>query len=158
MSGPLGDEELSVVMSALSSEPVRDESMLYFVSGVNKEPLIKLFVDLPEIETFQSFVDTLQKRIAEEDFGRLAADNRESDITKEQVETTIQMLETYVDTDNIGELLTTLRNLANAPGDKEQLNHVVTAFHSLGVHQGPVLAYAPFFNTLVSSTDLDDFS
>ncbi len=158
MSGPLGDEELSVVLSALSSEPVKDGSMLYFVSGINHEPLIKLFADLPDTESFTAFVNTLQQRIVEEDFGRLAAENRDSSITKEQVENTITMLETYLDKNSIDDLISSLRKLAEAPNDREQLNHVVDTFHDLGVQQGPVLTYAPFFNTLLSSTDLDDFS
>ncbi len=158
MSGPMGDEELSVVLSALSPDPVEDGSMLYFVSGVNREPLIKLFVDSPDAESFAAFVSTLKRRIEEEDFGRLAAINRESEITKDQVQTTIRMLETYLDSNSIGELLTTLRGLADAPGDREQLNRVVNAFHNLGAQQGPALTYAPFFNTLLSSTDLEDHS
>ena len=156
MSGPLGEEELSVVLSALSPEPVRDEMMLYFVSGVNREPLIKLFVNLPDVESFNSFVSLLQRRIEEEDFGKLAASNRDSVITREQVETTIRMLETYLDKNTIGELLTTLRGLADAPDDRDQLDCVVEAFHGLGPQQGPALTYAPFFNTLLSSTDLND--
>ena len=48
ISSPLGDEELSVVLSVLSPEPVVDGSMMYFVSEVNREALIKLFVDLPD--------------------------------------------------------------------------------------------------------------
>ena len=158
MSGPLGDEELSVVLSALSPEPVRDESMLYFVSGVNREPLIKLFVDLPDADSFASFVSILQRRIEEEDFGKLAASNRGSAITRDQVETTIRMLETYLDKNSIGELLATLHHLADAPEDRERLTQVVDAFHGLGSQQGPALTYAPFFNTLLSSTDLNDLS
>lgn len=158
MSGPMGDEELTVVLSALSPEPVRDGSMLYFVSGVNREPLIKLFVDLPDADSFATFVSHLKQRIIEEDFGKLAADNRDSKITRDQVETTIHMLETYLDTDSTGDLLTTLRDLADAPDDKEQLNRVVDAFNDLGMQQGQVLTYAPFFNTLLSSTDMNDLS
>lgn len=156
ISGPLGDEELTVVLSALSSEPVRDGSMLYFVSGVNREPLIKLFVDLPDADSFAAFVSILQQRIVEEDFGKLGADNRDSKITRDQVETTIRMLETYVDSDATNELLTTLRELADAPDDREQLSRVVDAFNGLGVQQGAVLTYAPFFNTLLPSTDIHD--
>ncbi len=158
MSGPLGDEELTVVLSALSPEPVRDGSMLYFVSGVNREPLIKLFVDLPDTQIFTAFVSLLQRRIAEEDFGKLAADNRNSAITRDQVETTIHMLETHLDTNTISELLSALRGLADAPEDRKQLHGVVDAFHSLGIQQGQVLTYAPFFNTLLSSTDMNDLS
>lgn len=156
ISGPFGDEELSVVLSVLSPEPVVDGSMMYFISEVNREALVKLFVDLPDAETFAGFVRTVKQRIRDEDFGKLAADNRKSDITREQVDTTIHMLETNLDPANIDELLATLRGLADDPGDREQLNRVVDAFDGLGVQQGPVLTYAPFFTTLLSSTDLND--
>ena len=154
-SSRFGDEELSVVLSVLSPEPVVDGPMMYFISEVNKEALIKLFVDLPDAETFANFVDVLQQRIREEDFGKLDADNRKSAITKETVDTTIHMLETYVDPASIDQLLSTLRHLSEAPADHERLNQVVEAFNGLGVQQGPVLTYAPFFNTLLSSTDWD---
>ena len=158
ISSPFGDEELSVVLSVLSPEPVVDGSMMYFLSEVNREALIKLFVDLPDAETFADFVHTLSHRIREEDFGKLAAENRKSTITREQVDTTIRMLETYLDPASVDELLVTLRSLSEAPGDHERLNHVVEAFNGLGLQQGQVLTYAPFFTTLLSSTDLNDLS
>ena len=153
-----GNEELSVVLSVLSPEPIVDGPMMYFVSEVNREALIKLFVDLPDAETFTNFVRTVKQRIREEDFGKPAAVNRKSAITKEQVDTTIRMLETYLDPASIDELLSMLNHLAEVPGDQQRLDQVVEAFNSLGVQQGPVLSYAPFFNTLLSSTDLDDLS
>ena len=158
ISSPLGEEELTVVLSVLSPEPVVDGSMMYFLSEVNKEALIKLFVDLPDAETFDEFVQTLRQRIKEEDFGKLSADNRKTAITREQVDTTIRMLETYVDAGSIDDLLLTLRSLSEAPSDHERLGRVVGAFNGLGVQQGAVLSYAPFFNTLLSSTDLDDLN
>jgi len=158
ISSPLGEEELTVVLSVLSPEPVVDGSMMYFLSEVNKEALIKLFVDLPDAETFDEFVQTLRQRIKEEDFGKLSADNRKTAITREQVDTTIRMLETYVDAGSIDDLLLTLRSLSEAPSDHERLDRVVEAFNGLGVQQGAVLSYAPFFNTLLSSTDLDDLN
>ena len=100
----------------------------------------------------------MKQRIREEDFGKPAAVNRKSAITKEQVDTTIRMLETYLDPASIDELLSMLNHLAEVPGDQQRLDQVVEAFNSLGVQQGPVLSYAPFFNTLLSSTDLDDLS
>lgn len=156
ISSAFGDEELSVVLSVLSPEPVVDGNMLYFLSEVNREALIKLFVDLPDAETFASFVRTVTLRIKEEDFGKLSADNRKSAITKEQVDTTIRMLETNMNPASIDELLSTLRSLSEAPDSNEQLNRVVQAFNGLGVQQGPVLSYTSFFNTLLSSTDFDD--
>lgn len=158
ISSPFGDEELSVVLSVLSPEPVVDGSMMYFLSEVNREALIKLFVDLPDAETFAGFVRTLKSRIKEEDFGNLSSDNRKSAITQEQVDTTIRMLENNIDPASIDELLSTLRDLSEVPGDRELLNRVVEAFHSLGMQQGQVLSYTSFFNTLLSSTDLDDFN
>jgi len=150
--------ELSVVLSVLSPEPVVDGSMMYFLSEVNREALVKLFVDLPDAETFAEFVQILKQRIKEEDFGNLSADNRKSAITREQVDTTIRMLETYVDPASIDELLSTLRGLSEAPDNHEKLVRVVETFNSLGVEKGAVLSYAPFFNTLLSSTDLNDLS
>lgn len=158
ISGPFGEEELSVVLSVLAPEPVVDEPMLYFISEVNREALIKLYVDLPDAETFAKFVSTVQQRIREESFGQLDADNRKSEITQEQVNTTIRMLETNLDPSSIEGLLSNLHRLSAAPDDREHLGRVVEAFNNLGIQQGPVLTYAPFFNTLLSSTDLDELS
>ena len=66
------------------------------------------------------------------------------------------MLETNMDPASIDELLSTLRSLSEAPDDHHRLDRVVDAFNRLGVQQGPVLTYTSFFNTLLSSTDLDD--
>lgn len=147
------DEELSVALSVLAPEPVVDGSMMYFVSEVNREALIKLFIDLPDAETFKHFVSTVQQRIREESFGKLDADNRKSEITREQIDTTIHMLETYLNPTSIENLLSTLHRLSETPDSRECLDKVVEAFNGLGVQQGPVLTYAPFFNTLLSSTD-----
>jgi len=156
ISSPLGDEALLVVLSVLSPEPVKDGEMLYFLSEVNREALIKLFIDLPDKETFASFTSTVQRRIKEEDFGKLSAQNRTSAITKEQVDTTIRMLETNMDATSIEVLLSNLRKLSEAPDNHERLNQVVEAFHSLGIQQGAVLSYTSFFNTLVADTAIDD--
>lgn len=158
ISSPFGDEQLSVVLSVLSPEPIVDGEMMYFLSEVNREALIKLFVDLPDAATFSGFVSTVQRRIREEDFGNLSADNRKSAITQEQVDTTIHMLETNMNPLNIDKLLSALRALSEAPSDHQKLSEVVEAFDGLGVQQGAVLNYAPFFTTLLSSTDLQDLS
>ncbi len=152
------DEELAVVLSVLAPEPVVDGSMMYFVSEVNREALIKLFIDLPVPGTFAKFISTVQQRIREESFGQLDAANRESEITQEQVCTTIRMLETNLDPTSIEEMLAALRQLSEAPDSRELLDQVVGAFNALGMQQGAVLTYAPFFNTLLSSTDLDELS
>ncbi len=135
VSSPYGDEALSVVLSVLSPEPVVDGPMMCFLSQVNHEALVKLFVDLPNADKFAAFVRTLQQRIREEDFGTLNAANRKSTITQEQVDTTIHMLETNVDPTSINALLVTLRHLSEAPGDRIRLHQVVEAFNDLGMQQ-----------------------
>jgi hypothetical protein len=152
------EEELSVVLSVLVPEPVVDGRMMYFISEVNREALIKMYVDLPDPNTFRAFVDTVKQRVRDESFGQLAADNRESAVTQAQIDTTIRMLETYLDADSIENLLSALRGLSANTDSRAHLDHVVDAFNELGVQQGPVLTYAPFFNTLLASTDLDDLS
>lgn len=158
INNQFAEEELTVVLSVLSPEPVVDGAMLYFVSEVNREALIKMFVDLPDANTFAQFVQTVQQRIGEEHFGTLDAGNRDSEITREQVDTTIHMLQTYLDPTGIKPLMSALQLLSETPDSRERLDSVVEAFNNLGVQQGPVLTYAPFFNTLLSSTDLDDLS
>ena len=158
ISNQFGNEELTVVLSVLSPEPVIDGSLMYFISEVNREALIKLFVDLPDAGTFSKFVTMLQQRIREESFGNLHASNRESEITTEQIDTTIHMLETHLGPRGIENLLKALHELSEKPGNRDSLNCVIDAFNQLGVQQGAVLTYAPFFNTLLSSTDLDEFS
>lgn len=156
ISSQFGDEALSVVLSVLAPEPVVDGSMLYFISEVNREALIKMFVDLPDPEIFANFVSTVQQRIREERFGALNADNRKTKITRDQVDTTIRMLESNLEPASIDKLLSALRRLSEAPGDRDHLHTVVQAFDGLGVLQGAVLTYAPFFNTLLPSTDLHE--
>ena len=156
VKSPFGEEELVVVLSVLDPEPVVVGSMLHFVSEVNREGLVKLFIDKPDPETFNAFVTTLRQRINEESFGRLAAGNRASAVSAEQVETTINMLETYLRAEDIAELLDALRELKANPTDASRLARVAETFNELGAMQGPVLTYAPFFNSLLSSVDLTE--
>ena len=150
---PFSSEELSVVLSVLDPEPVREGSMLHFVSVVNREALVKMFVDKPNPETFGAFVSTLQERIKDEEFGRLAAGNRNADISAEQIDTTISMLETYLDPEPISGLLAALRELKSDPDDGARLARVAEVFNNLGAQKGPVLTYAPFFMSLLASNE-----
>lgn len=158
INSQFANEELTVVLSVLNPKPVIDGPMMYFLSEVNREALIKMFVDLPDAQTFAKFVSNVQRRIEEEGFGKLDVDNRKSEITQEQVDTTIRMLETNLDASNIEELLIALRGLSDAPDNRECLEKVVDVFNDLGVQQGPVLAYAPFFSTFISGLYSDDLN
>lgn len=155
IQSPLKKESLSVVLSVLDSEPVISGSMLAFVSQVNREPLVELFLNKPDKETFDQFVSTLQQRISEEDFGRLRVRDKGVAVIPERVSESIEMLQTYVNPDEIASLLTALEELKAKPDDVQCLVNVADAFNALGFVQGQVITYAPYINFLLSG-DNDD--
>ncbi len=89
IKSPLKKESLNVVLSVLDSEPVISGSILAFVSQVNREPLVELFLDKPDKETFDAFVSMLKQRIAEEDFGRLRVREKGVAVSPERVSESI---------------------------------------------------------------------
>jgi len=155
IKSPLKSESLSVVLSVLDSEPVISGSVLAFVSQVNREPLVELFLDRPDKETFDTFVSTLRQRIAEEDFGRLRVREKGVAVNPERVGESIEMLKTYVDPVEIASLLSALEQLKAKPDDVQCLVNVADAFNALGFVQGQVITYAPYINFLLSG-DNDD--
>ena len=155
IKSPLKSESLSVVLSVLDSEPVISGSILAFVSQVNREPLVELFLDRPDKETFDTFVSTLRQRIAEEDFGRLRVREKGVAVNPERVGESIEMLKTYVDPVEIASLLSALEQLKAKPDDVQCLVNVADAFNALGFVQGQVITYAPYINFLLSG-DNDD--
>jgi len=155
IKSPLKSESLSVVLSVLDSEPVISGSILAFVSQVNREPLVELFLDRPDKETFDTFVSTLRQRISEEDFGRLRVREKGVAVNPERVGESIEMLKTYVDPVEIASLLSALEQLKAKPDDVQCLVNVADAFNALGFVQGQVITYAPYINFLLSG-DNDD--
>lgn len=155
IKSPLKKESLSVVLSVLDSEPVISGPILAFVSQVNREPLVELFLDKPDKETFDAFVSTLKQRITEEDFGRLRVREKSVAVSPERVSESIEMLQTYVDPVEIDALLSALEELRAKPDDVQCLVNVADAFNALGFVQGQVITYAPYINFLLSG-DNDD--
>ena len=72
-------------------------------------------------------------------------------ISIEGIDTTIQMLQRYLDAEEIRPLLTALEALKAEPDNESCFRQLVTAFDDLGPKQGAVLTYAPYINILLSS-------
>ncbi len=149
-------ETLSVIMSALDPEPVVSGSTLAFVSKVNREPLIELFLDRPDKETFDRFVSLMRQRITEEDFSRLRPRDNGVQVSPERLSESIDMLKTYVNTAEIDALLRAMIRLIESPDDRQCLASVADEFNKLGFVQGQVITYAPYI-TFMLSGDRDGF-
>jgi hypothetical protein len=150
VKSPLRTESLSVVLNVLDPEPVRSGSTLSFVSQVNREPLVELMLDNPDRETFDRFVSTMQRRIIEEDFGRLRVPDKGVDVKVDAVTESIDMLRKYVDPQQIEALLAALEELKQKPDNRQCLKRAAEAFNALDFAQGQVLVYAPYINFLLS--------
>lgn len=149
INSPLKNESLSVVLNVLDSEPVITSSTLAFVSLVNREPLVELFLNKPDKETFDQFVKTMQQKIIEEDFGRFRLRDEGVYVNTERLGESIDMLQQYVNTAEIDPLLAALFELKANPGDVQRQNNVAKAFNELGFAQGQVITYAPYLNYLL---------
>jgi hypothetical protein len=150
IKSPLKTESLSVVLNVLDAEPVISGSTLSFVSRVNREPLVELFLNKPDRETFGQFVSTMQRRIIEEDFGRPRVLGKGVDVNVDGVTESIDMLLRYADPREIKALLAALEELKQKPDNPQCLKRVAEAFNELGFAQGQVLVYAPYVNFLLS--------
>lgn len=150
IQSPLKTESLSVVLNVLDSEPVISGSTLAFVSHVNREPLVELFLDRPDKESFEQFVKTMQQRIIEEDFGRFRVKDEGLNVDAVRLGESIDMLQKYVNPAEIDALLAALVELKAKPGDVQCQQNVAEAFNELGFVQGQVLTYAPYVNFLLS--------
>jgi hypothetical protein len=154
ITSPLRTESLSVVLNILDPEPVVSGSMLAFVSQVNREPLVELFLDNPDKDSFDRFVRSMRQRIIDEDFSRLRVRDKGVAVRAEAVRESIDMLRQYVDPGEIEALLAALEQLAQTPDDPRALGDVAEAFNALGFAQGQVLVYAPYVNFLLSGGGL----
>ena len=71
-------------------------------------------------------------------------------VNVEGVENSINMLETYVNDEEIRPLISALESLKQAPHDHSKLVEVATVFNDLGSSQGAVLTYAPYITIMLS--------
>lgn len=155
IQSPLKTESLSVVLNVLDPEPVISGSTLSFVSQVNREPLVELFLDRPDKETFDQFVKLMQLRIIEEDFSRFRARDKGVHVDIDRLSEAIEMLQKYVNPAEVEVLLSALHELKAKPDDVKCLNNVAEAFNELGFVQGQVITYAPYISFLLSENRQD---
>lgn len=67
MKGLLKEEKSTVGLSILNHEPVVNGSELEFHARAKREPLLSLFINSPNAEEFNAFVDALKQRVLGED-------------------------------------------------------------------------------------------
>ena len=150
INSPLRNDELSVALNVLDANPVIEGPIMAFVSQVNREPLVELFIDSPDKNTFDQFVATLQERITEEDFSRFQVSDKGVNVALDRLDESISMLKRYVDPTEIDSLLSALFALRDNPTDIPCQRAVADAFNELGFVQGQVLNYAPYLNYLLT--------
>lgn len=152
---PFLDKEYTVVLSSLEPEPVVSGNTLAFVSGVNREPLVELFIDRPDPASFKAFVELLAQRVREEDIGKAGVGAAARQVDVDQLQESIDMLTTYADGDEFTALLDSLNALKASPTDPDRLEQMFSAFNALGPLQGAVLTYAPYVSRLLAG-DIPD--
>ena len=175
---PFKEEKLTVMLTILNPEPVVNKPFLEFHSRVKCGPLLSLLINKPNAEEFNAFVNEL-KQLARQEYnafaglkagslpGGLAANVYEEPpefeeprgnrtgknlkpISVASVDIAIQMLEQYLDAEEIKPLLTALEALREDPENESNFDRLVKAFDDLGPRQGAVLTYAPYVSILLS--------
>jgi hypothetical protein len=171
-------ETLSVFLTVLNPEPVIRRDRLEFNSRVNGEALLSLYLAKPNAQEFNAFVGALKERAqaAYQGFaglrsspgpsqapGQLAEEPPEpedgealgttvvrQEVDVASIETSIRMLRTYLDSEDIGPLLSVLEAVREDPRNESNLERRGEVFGALGPTQGAVLTYAPYIISLLS--------
>ncbi len=184
IKGLFKDQRLSIGLSTLNPEPIVTSSHLVFHSRVKFEPVLSLFLNKPNSEQFNAFVDTLKQRILEDGnayvgvaastqaaglaaniyeeppefkaFGQDRLKNKVQTVNAMRVEEAIQLLELYVDNEEIKPLLAALEALKTEPHSEANFSQMETAFNNLGILQGAVLTYAPYLSVLLADDPFGD--
>jgi len=172
------EQTLAVSLAVLNPEPVVRDDCLEFRSRVKSDALLSLFLNSPDPESFDNFVDEVKLR-AREEYGKftglrtgagaegLAANSYEDPpdfdepaghqtprtrkpARPESIDSSIQMLQQYLEDAEIEPLLTALHALRTDPDNDSRLDQLSVAFDGLGPRQGAVLTYAPYIGILLS--------
>lgn len=179
-------ESLSVMLTVLNPEPVINKSSINFVSRVNGEALLSLYMGKPNFEELNTFVNELKKRALEEyntfaglkqvepptelaansneeppAFNEDSTEDRIAKITKKvntaRIEEAIQMLKAHLDFGEETPLVASLLALHADPTNETCLVNVINAFNELGPQQGAVLTYAPYVGILLYDDPLSPY-
>ena len=175
----LKEEKLTVVLSVVNPDPVVNGSMLEFFSRIKADDvLFALFVDKPDPEAFNSFVEALRQRARGEfhaftglrdgaqgenmpahqqeppegfdDAPEIGSPKQRKTANVDSVETSIQMLEQFLEADEIASVVDALRVLKSDPESPAAFDRLANAFAELGPQQGAVLTYAPYIGILLT--------
>ncbi len=150
INSPFKNDSLSVLFDVLDPNPLITSSMLSFKSKVNNEPLVELFLNKPNKEAFDQFVETIRQKIIENDFGRFRVKDEGVDVNVERLDEAIDMLQKNVDPNEIKVFLSAMIALKANPTDVTCQNNVAEAFNELGFAQSQVIIYAPYINFMFS--------
>ena len=152
IQSPFKTDALSVSLDILEAAPIRSNSMLSFISKVNKEPLVELFLNKPNKEEFETFVKELQQQIIDNDFSLLRVGEDGVDVNLARLDESIEMLQKYVDPAQIESFLPILIELKENPTDITCQKKVADAFNELGFAQTQVITYAPYITFMFSGS------
>jgi len=185
IKGLLKEEKLTISLSTLNPEPVVKGDVLEFHGhanrGTNSEPLLSLFLNNPNAEEFNAFIDALKQRASQEDktatsfeletpesiraealarnvydeppeFDEPQEKEPYKPVNAVRVQEDITMLKTYLDDDAIKPLIDALETLRAEPHNEAAFEVVLNIFKGLGLNQGAVLTYAPYLKVLISKT------
>jgi hypothetical protein len=171
-------EELTVMLTVLNPEPIITRSSLDFTSRVNGETLLSFYLGKPNAQEFNAFIGALKDKALNEyqSFAGLKSSNASAalganvydeppsfddpeqemaakyrkDLDVARIDEAIQMINTYLKTDDMRPLLTALEALKGEPQNESRQIDVIRAFNALGPSQGAVLTYAPYVGILLS--------
>jgi len=175
---PFKEEKLTVMLTILNPEPVVNEPFLEFHSRVKCGPLLSLFLNKPNAEEFDAFVNELKQRALEEynAFAGLKTSTQPEGLAANvyeeppefeepekgrsrynakpvnaaNIDNAILMLKQHLDIEEIKPLLSALKALKAEPENESNFGQLVNAFDDLGSRQGAVLTYAPYVSILLS--------
>lgn len=75
--------------------------------------------------------------------------NTTDNMNREYIDNAIQKLNTYARVDSLKPLISILEALKQDPGNESLSAELTAAWRNLGVYQGTVLTYVPYFYTLI---------
>ncbi len=167
----------TIALSTLSPDPMINNASMEFHSRDGHSPQLSLFLNKPSDAEFNAFVTLLRERVEEErnTFVGTSTEPQESGsptqiheeppafddpnraqstplpaVNGARVEEVIQMLERYLDREELAPLMAALEALQTEPESESNFAQLVDAFHQLGPSQGAVLTYAPYLSTLLA--------
>ena len=87
---------------------------------------------------------------------KLPGNNKLQSINVADIDIALQMLNKYLDSQDINPLLSALETLKTEPQNEAYQAQVINVFNDLGTLQGAALTYAPYLNIFVSDDPFDD--